>query len=121
MKLPAPHPVQGGIDAKEVCAKKLLEESGFVTYENIIKIYDLYLKRPRATKSDLVDIKIGSSDDTTIEKFYAGQDSEKDVFDDEYYMEGQFAEIVVFSPSLTKEEIDYIQLLNITRISTVRI
>jgi hypothetical protein len=119
MKLPAPHPVQGGVDAKQVCVKKLLAETGFVTYENVMKVYELYLKRPVASNVDLDEIKIGSSDETTIEKMFFGQDSEKDLLDDEYYMEGQFSEIAVFSPGLSKDEIEQIHLLNIIRIPTI--
>jgi len=121
MKLPTPHPVQGGVDAKSVCAKKLLEESGFVTYDNVMKVYDLYQHRPQASQYDLGDLKIGETEDTSIKRFFVGQDSEKDLLDEEYYFKGQISEIALFSPALSREDIEYLHLLNIIRIPSVRI
>jgi hypothetical protein len=119
MNLPAPHPIQGGVDAKMICIKKLLEESGFVTYENLVNVYELYTNRPRACNADLADVSIGSNEDSIIRKFFFAQDSEKDLSDPEYYMMGQIAEISVFAPGLNREEIEKLHLLNITRIKTV--
>ncbi len=121
MLLPAPDPLNGGLDAKDVCAKKLLQESGFITIENMAGVYELYLRRPRPHAADLNEIVIGNEDNTTIKKVFFGQDSEKDIFDEEYYFDGQFSEIAIFSPGLGREEIESIHLLNTMRTKTVRL
>jgi len=121
MMLPAPDPLTGGLDVKDVCVKKLLQESGFITMENLVNIYKLYLDRPRAGKADLNDIVIGSEENTKIKKVFFGQDSEKDINDPEYGFNGQFAEIAIFSPSLTREEIEQVHMLNILKSSTFKV
>jgi hypothetical protein len=121
MLLPAPDPINGGLDAKDVCAKKLLQESGFITIDNLVNVYELYLNRPRAGKADLQDIVIGSEENTTIKKVFVGQDSKKDLVDEEYYMDGQYAEIAIFSPSLKRDEIEQIHLVNIIKSQTVKV
>lgn len=121
MKLPAPDPINGGLDAKDVCSKKLLQESGFITTENLAGVYELYLKRPRAVPADLNEIVIGEDDNSTIKRVFFGQDSEKDVFDEEYFLDGQFSEIALFSPPLKRDEIEQIHLLNIIRSSTIEV
>ncbi len=121
MSLPSPHPVSGGLDSKTICAKKLLHESGFQTLENLTSIYQMYLDRPRPGKADPVDIIFGDTDNETIEKIFFGQDSEKDVFDSEYYLNGAFSEIAVFSPSLERDEIENMHLLNILKNTSVKI
>ena len=121
MLLPAPDPINGGLDAKDVCAKKLLQESGFITLENMAGVYELYLQRPRAHDADLKDVIIGNEENTTIKKIFFGQDSEKDVFDGEYYFDGQFSEILIFSPGLGREEIESLHLLNTMRSESVRL
>lgn len=118
--LPAPHPLSGGLDAQGVCAKKLLLESGFITIEKLKDVYQMYLDRPRASKADLGTIKLNSEENTTIKKFFIGQDSEKDTFDSEYYLEGQFSEILV-TKALTREEIELVHLLNIIRSTSVKV
>lgn len=120
LMLPAPDPINGGLDAKDVCAKKLLQESGFINYENLVDVYQLYLNRPRACKADLNNIVIGSEENTKIKKMFFGQDSQKDTYDEEYYIDGQFSEIAIFSPGLKKEEIEQIHLLNILRSETIK-
>lgn len=120
MQLPAPYPINGGLDAKDVCSKKLLHESGFMTLKNLGNIYRLYLDRPRASKADLNTIVLNSSDDTTTKKFFIGQDSEKDIFDNEYYFDGAISEVLVTTPGLAKEEIEQIHLLNTTKMKTVK-
>lgn len=119
MTLPAPHPVSGGIDAKSVCAKKLLHESGFITLENLYSVYQLYLNRPRPSKADPTGFKFGDDENTEIKRVMFGQDSEKDLQDSEYYMDGSFTEAVIFQPSLNRDEIENLHLLNILRCSTV--
>ena len=121
VNLPSPHPVSGGLDPKKICAQKLLQESGFITVERLKDIYAMYLKRPRANKADLEDIKLNSEENKTIKKFFVCQDSEKDTFDSEYYFKGQTSEIAVFSPSLNREEIEEIHLLNITKTPSVNL
>ncbi len=121
MKLPAPHPVNGGLDAKTVCAKKLLQESGFITTENLVSAYELYLNRPRPSAADPKDIMFGSEENMTIKKVFFGQDSEKDIFDEEYCLDGGFSEIILFSPSLERNEIEDMHLLNILKTTTVKI
>ena len=121
MLLPAPHPISGGVDAKGICAKKLLHESGFITLENLKAVYQLYLNRPRASRADPNTIKLNSEDHTMIEKMFFGQDSEKDTFDSEYYLKGQFSEIIAFSPSLNREQIELIHLLNTIRSTSVKL
>ncbi len=120
MTLPAPHPVSGGVNAKKICTEKLLHESGFITSENLYSVYELYLNRPRPSKADPTGFLFGDSDNTTIGKLFFGQDSEKDVFDKEYYMIGSFSEILLFQPSLNREEIEKMHLLNILRSTTVK-
>ena len=120
MKLPAPHPVSGGFDAKEVCARKLLHESGFITLDNLGSVYKLYLARPRPSKADLDDIVLNSTPETTIEKFFFGQDSEKDLLDTEYYLNGSFSEVAVFSPSLSPKEINGLHMMNILKTTAVK-
>jgi hypothetical protein len=119
--LPAPHPVSGGLDAQGVCAKKLLQESGFITTEKLKDVYTMYLQRPRASKADVGEIELNSTDNTTLKKFFVGQDSEKDVFDNEYYFDGQISEIGIFSPPLNREEIELAHLLNIIRSTSVKV
>jgi hypothetical protein len=122
MTLPAPHPVSGGIDARTVCAKKLLQESGFITLENLYSVYELYLNRPTPSKADPESgFVFGQDEDTTIKKFFFGQDSERDIFDKEYYLDGSFSEITVFSPSLNRDEIEDLHLLNILRSTSVKL
>ena len=121
MKLPAPDPINGGLDAKMVCAKKLLHESGFITLDNMLGVYELYLRRPKANDADLNEIIIGSEENTMVKKMFFGQDSEKDIFDDQYYFDGQFAEIAIFSPALKRDEIEMAHLLNIIRSETVKV
>lgn len=120
MKLPAPHPVNGGLDAKTVCAKKLLHESGFVTLENLMSVYKLYLNRPRPSDADPKNVLFGSEENTTIKKLFFGQDSEKDIFDNEYCMNGGFSEIAVFSPSLERDEIENLHLMNILKTTAIK-
>lgn len=121
MKLPSPHPINGGLDSKTICAKKLLQESGFITTENLMSVYQLYVDRPRPSKADPVDFVFGSDENTTIKKVFFGQDSEKDLIDREYYLDGGFSEILLVSPSLGREEIDALHLLNILKIPSVKI
>ncbi len=121
MMLPAPDPLSGGFDAKDICTKKLLQESGFITSENLAGVYEMYLRRPRSSGADPEDIVLGSEENTTIKKVFFGQDSEKDLIDPEYYFDGQFAEIAICSPSLKKQEIEQLHLLNILRSSTVKV
>jgi len=119
--LPAPHPVSGGLDSQGVCARKLLQESGFITTEKLKDVYVMYLNRPRASKADVGSIVLNSTENTTIKKFFVGQDSEKDVFDNQYYFDGQISEIAVFSPPLNREEIELAHLLNIIRSTSVKV
>ena len=119
--LPAPHPISGGLDAQGTCAKKLLLESGFITVDNLKNIYGMYINRPRATAADVGDIELNSSTNTTIKKFFVGQDSEKDVFDSEYYFDGQISEVAIFSPSLNREEIETVHLLNTIKSTSVKV
>ena len=121
MMLPAPHPISGGIDAKSVCARKLLHESGFITLDNLYSVYQLYLNRPRPSKADPTGFIFGDSENTTIKKVFFGQDSEKDLFDNEYYMDGAFSEITIFQPSLGRKEIEKLHLLNILRCSSIEL
>ncbi len=121
MKLPAPHPVSGGEDPKGVCVKKLLHESGFMNLETLQKVYQLYLNRPRANAADLNDIVIGTTENSDIEGFIVGQDVKLDVLDEEYYLEGEYSEIALFSPPLSVDEIQEVHLLNTTKIPTVDI
>jgi hypothetical protein len=121
MTLPAPHPVSGGIDAKTVCAEKLLHESGFVTFDNLYSVYELYLNRPRPSKADPSGFLFGDAENTTIKKAFFGQDSEKDIFDNQYYMDGSFSEIVIFQPSLNRKEIEGLHLVNILRSTAVKL
>ena len=120
MLLPSPHPINGGLDAKDVCAKKLLHESGFLTLDSLLNVYELYLNRPIPVSADLNDIVLGSDDNTTIKKVFFGQDSEKDIFDSEYYFDGSFSEIALLSPGLKKDEIEKIHLINITKSTSIK-
>lgn len=118
--LPSPHPVSGGLDSQAICAKKLLQESGFITIKNLEDVYKMYLNRPRASKACPKDIVLNSEENTKIKKFFVAQDSEKDIFDGEYYLDGQLSEVAIFSPSLSREEIELIHLLNIIRSPSVK-
>jgi len=120
-QLPAPHPINGGLDARTICAKKLLHESGFITLDNLYSVYQLYLKRPQPSKADPTGFIFGDNDKTTIKRVMFGQDSEKDQYDPLYYLDGSFSEIVVFQPSLGKKEIEALHMLNILRCATVEI
>jgi len=121
MTLPSPHPVSGGLDAKSTCARKLLHESGFVTLDNLYSVYELYLNRPRPSKADPVDFIFGDSDRTTIKKLVFGQDSELDMADDEYYFDGGFTDIALFVPSLNRDQIEDLHLMNILRNPSVEL
>ena len=119
LKLPAPHPISGGDDPKSTCVIKLLHESGFMNFETLQKVYQLYLDRPRANKADLNDIIIGTTENSDIEGVMVGQDVKRDVLDNEYYMNGEYSEVIVFSPPLNVVEILESHLLNTTKIPTV--
>jgi len=103
----------GAIDAKAVCVKKLLKESGFISLDTLAMVYNLWLKRPKATAVDIgSEFKIGASDDTTIKVFMIGQDTYKDILDDYYYAKEEVYDIALINRALTREEINKINLFN---------
>jgi len=102
----------GAIDAKSICIKKLLKESGFVNTDLLQQVYNLWLRRPKPTSVDLGIIEIGKSDNTIIQKFMVGQDSYEDMLDNEYYFDGEIYDFALINRALTRSEIDKVALFN---------
>jgi len=100
------------VDAKGVCIKKLLKESGFVKLEVLEQVYNLWLRRPKITPVDLGTILIGSEDKTTIKEFMVGQDTYKDILDEAYYFDGEIYDFALINRALTRDEIGKINLFN---------
>lgn len=129
LELPAPPPVEGAVDAREICIKKLLHESGFMTKDALNKIYTLYTKRPRAGASDFNTVKFNTdfvdqenpenSYDSTIETIVFGQDGYKDIEDGSFYADIEFSEILVCSPRLNRTQIEAIHLMNTVKVASV--
>jgi len=122
MNLEANTTTMAYIDAKSLCIKKLLKESGFVSIETLNQVYQLYLNAPSPTKVDIdKEFVIGDDDKTTIKKLYFGQDSYEDILDQEYYFEGEIYEIVVLNRAYTRREVENINLISSLGYSVVDI
>ena len=99
------------LDAKQICIKKLLKESGFIDIEVLSNIYQLFLNRPKPTSIDLGKIELGTGE-AIINKFVVGQDAYLDILDDAYYFEGAIYDMALFKRALTRTEVDKINLFN---------
>ena len=124
--MPAPPPVTGGLDARQICVKKLLHESGFETVEALYDIYQLYLDRPRASKADLDGYKLnylseedGNIYDSRIEKVAFGQDAYLDTVDPAYASDIEFSDILV-TKAMSKKQIEVAHLLNTITIPAIK-
>jgi hypothetical protein len=112
LKLETNMAIAGALDAKSVCIKKLLKESGFVNVETLNMVYSLYLKRPQPTSVDVgSEFSFGSDDKTIISPAYIGQDAYRDLLDSEYYFNGEIYDIAIIGRDLTRDEVNQLNLV----------